>query len=146
MAYSSMIDPKPKKKGSVTLHFQHGRSKKSFQKADVRTGDPNYGNESATKSTPEHVIKAQKAGADLAEHNGKPYRAGYSTIHKEPDTHSVKIEHSNHIPAPKKSAYETMQTRQGTAEIRQKSAPGPKRRLPRVSWLAGRNKRTESGY
>lgn len=147
MATYSSIDPPKKQKSTVQLHFKHGRVKKKFQPMDTRTGDPNYGRESQTKPTPEHVVKAQKAGADIAEHNGKPYRAGYTTIEKTPNSvhvHSEKV--TPHIPKLAKSTTQIAQDKQKMAEIHQKSGKGMKRRLPRVEWLQGKNKRTESGF
>lgn len=146
MATYSSIDP-PKKKSTVQLRFQPGKTKKHYKPADVRTGDPSYGKESQTKPTPEHVVKAQKAGADIAEHNGKPYRAGYTTIEKTPNSvhvHSEKV--TPHIPKMAKSSTQIAQDKQKMAEIHQKSGKSKKRRLPRVEWLSGNNKRTEAGF
>lgn len=143
--------PGPKKKKSVTLNFKMGQSKRSFKAADERTGAASYGKESMTKSTPEFVKTAQKAGVDVAEHEGRPYRAGYTSITKEPDKFSISIEKTTpNIPKPKKGAYETLLNKQKMQEIHQKSGPGMKQRRPRVEYLQGhgygRNKRTESGY
>ena len=145
MASYSTIDP-PDKKSKVKLHFQRGKTKRIFKSADVRTGDPSYGPESKTKDTPEFVKKAQKAGADVAEHNGKPYRAGYTTITKEPDKHSVTIDHTPSIPKRAPSGVEMSARKKKMSEIRQKYGAGKKRRLDRVEWLEGRNKKTESGH
>lgn len=146
MAHLTSITDPEKKKSSVTLKFQRGKHKKSFQKADVRTGDPSYGKESLTKATPEFISKAQKSGVDVVHHEGKAYRAGYETIHKTPDSHSVEIDSKPSIPKRAPSQMEVMQTRQSTDNIRQKSGTPTKRRLPRVEWLKGRNKKTEAGY
>lgn len=144
--YESMTDPKAKKSKGVTLHFQRGKTQTSFKPADVRTGDPAYGKESASKPTPDFVKKAQNAGVDVVHKDGLSYRAGHSTTTKEADTHSTKIHDTPSIPQRAKGKYETMKTQQSTAAIRQKSSPGPKRRLPRVDWLKGKNKKTESGH
>lgn len=147
---TSITDPEKKKSSSVTLKFQRGRHKKSFAKADIRTGDPAYGAESKSKPTPEHVIKAQKAGVEVAHHEGKAYRAGYETITKEPDRHSVEINNTPSIPKRAPSQMEVMKTQASTEAIRQKYGKKEKRRLERVPYLQGhgygRNKRTESGY
>jgi hypothetical protein len=146
MATYSTIDPKPKK-SSATLHFKRGKSRRHYQKADVRTGDPSYGPESKTKSSPEFVKKGQSAGADVVHHNDKAYQAGYTTMHKEPDQISVHVEQGKpNIPKRVKSSYETMQMQKKTADIRQKSGPATKRRLPRVAWLGGKNPRTQAGH
>lgn len=145
--YASMNhDPKGKKSSSVTLHFQKGKTKKTFKAADVRTGHAEYGAESKTKPTPDFVKKAQAAQVDVIHRDGKPYRAGHTTEHKESDTHATRLDHTPTIPKRAKSNYETMKTQQSTAEIRQKSGSPMKRRLPRVEWLSGKNKKTEAGY
>lgn len=142
MAYTT--DP-PAKKGAV-LHFKHGATKKKFKAADLRTGAASYGPESKTAPTPDFVKKAQSAGVDLAEKDGKSYRAGYTSMEKTPDQHKVHTELSGKIPAPHKSQYEVMQNKKKMSEIHQASGTAKKRRLPRVDWLAGKNKRTESGF
>lgn len=144
--YETMTDPNAKKSKGVTLHFQRGKSKTEFKPADVRTGDKDYGPESSTKPTPEFVKKAQSAGVDVVHKGGLSYRAGHSTTTTTPDTHTTKIHDTPSIPKRAKGKYETMQTQQSTAAIRQKSSPGPKRRLPRVDWLKGKNKKTEAGH
>lgn len=144
MAYT---DPNPPKKTSATLHFKRGKVKKTFTPTDVRTGDKNYGPESSNKPTPGFIKDAQRAKVDVVhKDNGLSYRAGHTTETKEPDSHQVKTTISGHIPKRQPGEYEKLMTRKKTAEIRQKSAPGPKRRMPRVKWLEGRNKRTESGF
>lgn len=144
--YEAMTDPKAKKAKGVTLHFQRGKSKTDFKPADVRTGDPAYGKESSTNPTPEFVKKAQTAGVDVVHKGGLSYRAGHTTTTKESDTHTTKIHDTPSIPKRAKGKYETMKMQQSTAEIRQKSGSPMKRRLPRVDWLKGRNKKTEAGY
>ncbi len=136
---------KPTGKSGGTLDFKHGAVKKTFQKQDVRTGDPNYGKESATKPTPEFVKKAQSAGAEHAEREGKSYAAGKATHVKNPDTHiKIKIHPEMKMVVRKPST--ASETGAGKEDIHQKNSPGPKRRLERVAWLKGRNKRTEAGH
>jgi hypothetical protein len=136
---------KPEKDTPAEMKFGHGATKKTYIRKDVRTGDPNYGKESKTKPTPEFVQKAQRAGVDTAEKNGKSYAAGETKSVKTPDKHQVKIkvtpEFRMHVPHGK-----SKESGAGKNQIDQKFAGGPKRRLERVAWLKGRNKRTESGF
>jgi hypothetical protein len=136
---------KPEKDTPAEMKFGHGATKKVYVKKDVRTGDPNYGKESKTKPTPDFVKKAQRAGVDNAEKGGKSYAAGESKHTKTPDKHRVHVKvtpiMNMHVPHGKHK-----ETGKGMDQIRQESGPSKKRRLERVQWLAGRNKRTEAGH
>lgn len=145
--YSSMTDPNPKKKSGVTLHFKKGKTRHGYKSASVETGHPEYGKVGTGRKIEPMLNKARAAKVEVVrDSEGKPYRAGHSMEHKEADTHTTKLHHTPSIPKRAKSSYETMKTKASTEAIRQKSGAGPKRRLPRVDWLKGRNKRTESGF
>lgn len=137
---------KPEKDTPAQMKFGHGSTKKVYVKKDVRTGDPSYGKESKSKPTPEFVKKAQRAGAETAEKNGKPYAAGESAHTKKADKHSVRVkvtpELRMHVPHAKNPS----ETGAGKDKIKQSFGQGPKRRMERVKWLKGRNKRTEAGF
>lgn len=137
---------KPTGKSSGELQFQRGAETKNYVKKDVRTGDPSYGKESKTKDTPEFVKKAQRAGADFAEHKGKSYAAGETTTTKTPDKHIVKIKIHPEMKMVKKVAVEPKETGAGKERINQKFGNAGRRRLERVEWLKGRNKKTEAGF
>lgn len=132
-------------KGSskVDLHHQRGEEKTKYRKEDVRTGDPRYGKESATKPTPDFIKKAQAAKVDVVHRDGKPYRAGHSETTKNPDKH-IKIKIKPDLRMVKKTPIATPGV--GGNKKEQSFGPNKKRRLERVEWLKGRNKRTESGY
>ena len=136
---------KPEKDSPAQMEFKRGAEKKVYIKRDVRSGDPNYGKESKTKPTPGFVKKAQSAGVDFAEKDGKSYAAGTTTKIKTPDKHHVKVkitpEYKMHVPHGKHK-----ETGKSMEQIRQANGPAQKRRLERVAWLKGRNKRTESGF
>lgn len=138
------VGDKPVAPSSHESTFKSGTEKRTFIKKDVRTGDPAYGKESSSAETPEFVRKAQSAGATHAEHNGKSYKAGdilsETTPHK---IHTkIKINPSFKMVVP----VDADDDGAGKDRISQKSGPAGKRRLERVAWLQGRNKRTESGY
>lgn len=149
-------DPKPKKpkykvkvlkqggKHESEVKFVHGPEKKVFVKKDVRTGDPNYGKESKTNPTPDFVKKAQKAGAEHAEKDGKSYVAGVSKTMKTPNKIQVKIKLNPHMAMHVRD--DSKPTGKGKGSIKQAPGNPMKRRLERVAWLEGRNKRTESGF
>jgi hypothetical protein len=137
---------KPEKDTPAQMKFSHGSTKKVYVKKDVRTGDPSYGKESKTNPTPEFVKKAQRAGAETAEKGGKAYAAGENKSVKTTDKHHVKIKvtpvMNMHIPHAKKPS----ETGAGKDNIKQSFGKGPRRRMERVAWLKGRNKRTETGF
>lgn len=136
----------PEKDSPATMHFGHGSTKKKYEKQDVRTGAASYGKESKTNPTPEFVKKAQRAGVDQAEKNGKAYAAGKTTSTKSDDKHQVKISITPVMKMHKHVPSSASETGAGKDDIHQKYGKGPKRRRERVKWLEGRNKRTESGY
>lgn len=137
---------KPEPDEPAQMQMKHGATKKTYTKKDVRTGDPNYGKESKTKPTPEFVKKAQRAGADHAEKNGKSYAAGETKHVKKPDHHSVRIKITPVLKMHQIHGTTVKETGAGKDKIKQNFGQGPKRRMERVKWLKGRNKRTEAGY
>lgn len=136
---------KPEKDTPAEMKFGHGATKKVYVKKDVRSGDPNYGKESKTKNTPEFVKKGQRAGVEEVEHKGKSYAAGENKSTKTTDVHKVNVKVTPilnmHVPHGKNK-----ETGKSLDQIRQENGPAKKRRLERVSWLKGRNKRTEAGH
>lgn len=141
--YASMTDPE-KKQG--TLHFKKGKTKRSYTPASAETGHPAYGPVGSGRKVESMLSKARGAGQDIAyDADKKPYRAGYTKETKEPDQHSYEIPVSKPKMEGKLSVTPTT-PKQSAESIRQKSGTPMKRRLPRVDWLKGKNKRTESGY
>jgi hypothetical protein len=128
------------------MEFKRGGETRTYTKSDVRTGDKAYGKESSTKPTPEFIKKAQAAKVDIVHKDGLSYRAGHTKTEKKKDTHHVKIKLTPHLKMVKSVPHTGSSTTKGMDEIRQKSGSGPKRRMERVNWLKGRNKRTESGH
>lgn len=137
---------KPEKPEPAQLEHKHGAEKREYKKADVRTGHPSYGKESKKKDTPDFIKKAQQAGADVVHKDGKVYRAGHSTTTKAPDKHSVRIKITPELKMVKKVAIAPKEGGAGKDRIDQGSSKPMKRRLDRVKWLAGRNKKTEAGF
>lgn len=82
----------PDKSGDgVSMSFERGKETRKYTPADVRTGNPAYGKESSTKSTPGFVKKAQDAKVDIVHKNGLPFRAGNTQTTKAPDKINYKI-------------------------------------------------------
>jgi hypothetical protein len=141
-------DPAPAQKSEVKLGFERGKETRTYTPARALTGDKRYGKESPEKEDPKFIEDARSAKQDIAYKDGKPYRAGFTSVTKEPDKFTTKIDVHPKISkikvieedAPKAS------NKKSAAEIRQTNGPGRKRRLKRVPWLPGQNKRTESGY
>ena len=128
---------------SVDLSHEIGRTKKTYKPADVRTGDPRYGKESMTKDTPDFVKRAQAAKQDIVHHEGKPYRAGHTSVSTDPLKVKIRISTKPDI-----RMHQTVpDTSTPASEIRQKGGKAKKRRLPHVDYLekVKRNKRTEAG-
>lgn len=122
------------------IHFSRGKEHRTYKEADVRTGHPDYGKESKSKTTPTFIKRAQEAKQDIVHKDGRPYRAGHKETVKEPDKFRVKIKVTPDIRPVEQIEHKSAE------ELRQKSGPVSKRRLERVEWLKGRNKRTESGF
>lgn len=136
----------------MTIH--RGKTTKTYEPADVRTGHKAYGKESSTKPTPEFIKKAQSEKKDIVHKNGLPYRAGYTKTHTEPDRVTSTISHS-----PGKLSMEKKEVYKSQAPVASSGNSGslPKRKMPRVEWLRNkdskggisperRRKKTESGY
>jgi hypothetical protein len=137
---------KPEADTPAKMEFKHGNTKKSYTKKDVRSGDPNYGKESKSKPTPEFVKKAQRAGVDTAEKNGKAYAAGETKSTKTSDQHKVRIKVTPVMKMHQIHGHTVKDQPAAKSNINQNFGKGPKRRLERVKWLKGRNKKTEAGY
>lgn len=124
----------------ASLSFKRGEENRKYTPSDVRTGHPEYGKESQTKPTPMFIKRAQEAKQEIVHKDGRPYRAGQMEVKKHPDKISLKIKVTPDIRQIKEVDHKS------ASEIRQASGPAKKRRLERVEWLKGRNKRTESGF
>ena len=141
------VGPAPdKSKDGVELHHQHGKRTKTYVPADVRTGHTEYGKESKTKPTPGFVKEAQAQKKDIVVKDGKPYRAGHTQHMKQPDKIGIKIKVTPDIRPVKMTHHTEEDQTKGKEKMKQNFGKGPKRRLERVKWLKGRNKRTESGF
>jgi hypothetical protein len=139
-------DTTPAPKSEVKLGFERGKETRTYTPARTLTGDTRYGKENADSQDPEFVEDARKAKQDIAYKDGKPYRAGYTSVSKEPDKFTTKIDVHPKISRIKVIEEDAPQPKKSAEEIRQSRGVGKKRRLQRVPWLPGKNKRTESGY
>jgi len=98
------IDP-PKKKvqSNVTLGFQKGSEKKEYTPTRVLSGHPEYGKESSSNKDAKFIEDARAKKEDIAYKDGKPYRAGTTTVTKTPDkfTTNVTVDKPNFKPVSK---------------------------------------------
>ena len=138
---------KPGKKQEAKLELKRGKETRKYSPIRELTGDPRYGKESPSNKDPDFVERARAAKVDVVRKDGKPYRAGVTTVTKEPDKVSSKIEVSSQI---RKVQFAHADGTAPAEQKRVKKISQPKRRLKRVDYLQGkgygRNKRTESGY
>lgn len=138
-------------KFSSEQSMQRGATSRSYQAKEIETGHPAYGKAVAiSKRNPgltEALKKAQMQKKDVAEYKGKPYKAGTTTVTKQPD----KFKTSTSYKSPglmfteKKSV--SVQKPGGASMARSKGSDS-KRRLKHVEYLERlkKNKRTEAGH
>lgn len=138
----------------VTSGVAIGKTTKDYTPADVRTGHAAYGKESKTKPTPQFVKDAQAKKQDIVHKGGKPYRAGFTTIKKEPDQFKMSVKTT--MPKLERKTTETVTVK----NPKPKGSRGesfPKRKIPRVEFLRNKDakgvttgerkrKKTQSGY
>lgn len=131
-------------KDGVELGFKKGKETRTYEKKDVRTGDPRYGKESMEKDTPGFVKEAQGKKQDIAYKDGKPFRAGTTTVLKEPDKFTTTVKVTPDI-RPIKIKMSSSSGLKGEGKVKVKTAMPKKRLPPTVSWLK-QQKRHERGH
>jgi hypothetical protein len=145
----------PWAKSKVTVHSTPDRTTKTFIAGDLqgnkvndRPTTPQVGkslNENPAKTKAR--MDAQAAGKTEYDFKGKKEYSGRN--------HNFTLKGSTNVDITiPKTAMSTQRNRtnvapmnkKSAAEIRQANGPAMKRRLPRVDWLKGRNKKTQSGH
>lgn len=144
--------PKKKNNGSLSVEMTHqrGTEKSTYTPATAETGHPEYGKTGSGSKVKIMLDKARERKEDIAyDKEGKPYRAGVTTVDKTPAKIGIKINHTPSIPSRVKSK-EELGVSPGPTSGKMKVTSGStkKRRLPHVDYLEKihKNKRTESGY
>lgn len=85
--YSNVTDPgkKKKKNGSSYPEYTPGKETKTYTSSRALTGDPRYGKENPKGKDAPFIEKAREKKQDIAyDKSGKTYRAGVTTVTKEP--------------------------------------------------------------
>lgn len=99
------IDPTDKKKpkSNVTYNLERGKEKKEYKAERTLSGHPEYGKENASNKDAKFIEDARAKKEDIAYKDGKPYRAGTTTVTKTPDKFSmdVKVDKPNFKPVSK---------------------------------------------
>jgi hypothetical protein len=98
-------DPKKKKAKTVTTYkvepgktttveptFKRGKETKTYDKARTFTGLKDYGKENPNNKDAEFIEEARRKKQDIAyDKEGKPYRAGHTTVTKAADKFSADV-------------------------------------------------------
>jgi hypothetical protein len=91
-----------KSQTTVELKIQPGSEKRKYTPSSAETGHPAYGKGGGTGSKLKPMLdKARAAGADVAhDKDGKPFRAGTTTVTKTPAKSTTVVNLRPHIPKP----------------------------------------------
>jgi hypothetical protein len=138
--YSNVEDPGKKKKSStepkvkkgsgksqttVELTLSRGTEKRKYTPASVETGHKAYGKVGSGGKVKSMLDRARSAGVDVAhDTDGKPYRAGHTTVTKSPDKVSATVDLRPHIPQRQKGQMELQAKKKVSAKPAGKKKPG----------------------
>jgi len=89
--YSNKTGPGQPKKSGVSLSFKRGAETKTYTPSRALTGDKRYGKENAENKDADFIEDARAKKQDIAYKDGKPYRAGVTTVKKDADKVDVQI-------------------------------------------------------
>ena len=81
--YSNVTDPGKKKKSDGYPTYTPGKETKTYTSSRALTGDKRYGKEDPKNKDAAFIEEARKKKQDIAYKDGKPYRAGTTTVTKE---------------------------------------------------------------
>lgn len=134
-----------KSKDGVELGFKRGAETTEYKAERTFTGNPAYGKESPKNKDASFIEEARAKKQDIAYDNeGKPYRAGQTTVIKKPDQFTTKIKVTPDI-RPVKIQMVSSGGSKMADNIKSKTAMPKKRLPPTVSWLK-QQKKHERGY